>query len=223
MIICNSKKFIYIHIPKCGGTTISSVLERNLLAQDITLNLNPHAGWQQFVDAYRKKFGLFKHSTAGEIAKAMTPEHFREYFVFTFCRNPFARAYSAYTFTLKSDARYRPQSGRYQEIRDMSFEEFLQSRYVQNREMLQTRMQSRWLRGTGKQVHAYKLENAGTALGELMARFYGKTGEGVDVPRKNSSTGVDEWKTMSSTAEDMIRSLYAEDFKAFGYPERIER
>jgi hypothetical protein len=86
MIICNSKKF---------------VLESQLLPQDITLNLNPNNGWEEYIKAYHNKFGLYKHSTAAEVAKAMKPSYLRRYYVFTFCRNPFARAYSAYKFTLR--------------------------------------------------------------------------------------------------------------------------
>lgn len=223
MIICNSKKFIYIHIPKCGGTTVSSVLERNLLPQDISLNLSPHSGWGEFINAYRKKFGLFKHSTAAEIERAMKPNHFKEYFTFTFCRNPFARAYSAYTFTLRSDARHRPDSERYRQIKNMSFEKFLQSKYVQNQELLQTKAQCHWLQGSGQKVHIYKLEDVGNALAGLAEYFYGENKKGFTVPRKNKSTQMDEWKSMSPKAEEIILGIYAKDFEILGYDNHIER
>jgi hypothetical protein len=91
VIICNSKKFIFIHIPKCGGTTISNIFDARLLPQDVSLNLSPHTGWDKYLQKVLKKYGLHKHSTAAEIANAMTVDHFKEYFVFTFSRNPFAR------------------------------------------------------------------------------------------------------------------------------------
>ena len=204
MIICNSKNFIFIHIPKNGGTSVSKCLERNLRPQDISLNPNFDDGWDKYAENYKKRFGLFKHSLARDVAKAMGPESFKGYYVFTFSRNPFARAYSAYTFTLRTDAKYRPNSERYREIKDMSFEEFLKSRYVQNHELLQTKLQSNWVNGSPKPVAIYRLEK-------------------VIVPKANAFNEPDAWKRMSPEAEEIIRALYAEDFMTFGYSDRIER
>lgn len=222
MIISNSCKFIYVHIPKCGGTSISSVLERNLRPQDITLNLSPFDGWDAYIKAFHKKFRLFKHSTAAEIARAVGEKNFAEYEVFTFSRNPFARSYSAFTFTKSADAKHRPESERYQEIKDMSFDEFLESRYVQNQEILATQLQAKWIRNSPKPVRAYKLENVDKALPWLSKRFYG-TEMSTPVPRANFSTSSDAWKSMSPKAEAIIREHYAEDFETFGYADQIQR
>lgn len=221
MIICNTKKFIYVHIPKCGGTTVSTVFESNLLPQDITLNLNPHKGWQKYIDVYQEKYGLHKHSTPGEIELAMKHEYFSQYFIFTFCRNPFARAYSAYTFTLKSDAIYRPNSTRYNEIKNMNFDQFISSRYVQNKEILPTMPQSKWLFSGGKVIHFFKLENINFELPRLVNKLWGKDMQSV--PITNYSSSQDEWKKMSKRSENAIRELYADDFHILGYSNAIER
>ena len=223
MIICNSKNFIFIHIPKNGGTSVSKCLERNLRPQDISLNPNFDDGWDKYAENYKKRFGLFKHSLARDVAKSMGPESFKGYYVFTFSRNPFARAYSAYTFTLRTDAKYRPNSERYREIKDMSFEEFLKSRYVQNHELLQTKLQSNWVNGSPKPVAIYRLEEVEASLVNLMKRFYGTNDHKVIVPKANAFNEPDAWKRMSPEAEEIIRALYAEDFMTFGYSDRIER
>ena len=223
MIICNSKKFVFVHIPKCGGTSIGTVLESQLLPQDITLNLNPNNGWKEYIKAYHNKFGLYKHSTAAEVAKAMKPSYLRRYYVFTFCRNPFASAYSAYKLTLRADAKHRPSSERYKEIKDMSFEQFLQSRYVQDHMLLATKLQSSWISNSPVSVNIFKLEEAQESLGILFDKFYPLSAKRAKLPRANSSTVANEWVNMSSLAEDIIRSCYDEDFHAFGYLNYIER
>ncbi|MGH1413628.1 MAG: sulfotransferase family 2 domain-containing protein [Pelagimonas sp.] len=223
MIISNSRKFIYVHIPKCGGTSVSSFLEERLLPQDMTLNLSPSDGWGAYLNAVEKKYGLNKHSTAQEIAKAVQPDNFKDYFVFTFCRNPFARAYSIFTFTKRADARLRPDSARYKRIKDMSFEDFLKTEYVQEHQLFAARLQSDWVRDAPVPVRRFKLEKIDTALGRLAERFYGTKANSVSAPRKNFSAGKDDWRRMSPEAEKIILSVYKEDFDRFEYPHRVPR
>ena len=224
MIICNSRKYVFIHIPKCGGSTISSLLERGLRAQDVTLNRSQHAGWGPFIEAYRQRYKLFKHSYSHEIASAMGPANYADYFVFTFCRNPFSRAYSAFTFTKSADAKHRPDSERYQDIKEMDFEQFLASKWMQERNILQARPQSLWVKDSSVPVTHYRLEDIDTVLPELATRLYGQGAPMPDkIARANSSAPREAWKSMSPEAEAMVRDLYAEDFATFGYDDHIDR
>jgi hypothetical protein len=67
------------------------------------------------------------------------------------------------------------------------------------------------------------LEKVTEALSEITKKFYDLKLQEVAIPRANFSSDIDEWKNMSSLAEDIIRSHYAEDFRMFGYPDRIDR
>lgn len=223
MIICNSKKFIYIHIPKCGGTTVSSFFEQRLLPQDLSLNLSPYEGWDRYLEVMRKRFGLHKHASAAKIATVMTPKHFKEYFTFTFCRNPFSRAYSVFTFTKRADARHRPNSQRYKDIKDMSFEQFLDSVYMREKKGIAGRLQSDWIRDSPSPVKWFKLERVDQSLPRLAKRFYDEDIVEQSLPRKNFSSGKDDWLGMSSDAEKKILELYSEDFDRFEYPRRLPR
>ena len=151
----------------------------------------------------------------------MGRENFKDYYAFTFCRNPFARAYSAYTFTKRADAKHRPDSERYQEIKDMDFDAFLGSKYMQEKMILQARSQIDWVTGAPKEVHAYKLEETEQNLKSLIARFYGKNAAVADPKRRNFSSSEGEWKNMSPNAASLIRKLYREDFDYFEYPDTL--
>ena len=199
------------------------MLERKLLPQDVTLKLSQHQGWGVFIQTFKKRFGLVKHSTAHEIATAMGEEYFRGYYVFTFCRNPFARAYSAFRFTVSADAKHRPESERYQAIKDMTFEEFLLSSYMQDKRIFQARPQSEWIKNAPSKVHIFKLENLESELRKLSVQFYGSPTALGNVPHLNKSTDREEWKDMSPEAEKIITALYREDFELLGYPTFIDR
>lgn len=223
MIISNSKKFINIHIPKCGGTTTSNFFGRHLRPQDITLNLSPHEGWEKYLDAYQKRFKLFKHSTADEIAAAVGPENFKEYAIIAFVRNPFSRAYSAFTFTKKADAKYQPTSERYFAMKDMSFDQFVESEYLQDRKILPARPQHNWLKNGHRKVEQFRLEDVESNLSLLSVRFYGRD-LANKIPRANpSSSNPNEWRNMSTNAESVIRELYADDFAFMAYEDKIDR
>lgn len=223
MIISNSKKFIFIHIPKCGGTTISHSLEQRLLPQDVNLGVNPNRGWGEFVKAYRERFKLTKHSTALEIERAMGKGNFKQYYAFTFSRNPFARAYSAYTFTKRADAKHRPDSKRYQDIKNMNFEEFLQSQYMQERQILPARQQVEWISGSSAKVNVFKLEEVFENMSALMAKFYKAEITQETVRARNHSAGGDDWREMSEKAEEIVCQLFCSDFEVLSYEGSVPR
>ena len=225
MIISNSDKYIFIHIPKCGGTTVAWLLNRRLRAQDVTLNLNPHDGWAALLEAYHTHFGLMKHSTAEQICQGVGGiEFFRDYYVFAISRNPYARAYSAFKFTKSSDQKYRPTSKRYQEIKDMNLEEFLRSKYIQERRLFQSRSQLSWIRGVDHKIHVWKLETLDDEIGELMRRLGINDFDPSEMRRMNVSNPSDAWqRNITDKSAMLVRDLYAEDFEYFGYPTTYTR
>ena len=123
MIISYSKKFVFVHVPKTGGTSMVQLLLPYLdLSQDLILG-----GCEKFEDGEDerriKKGQLHKHSTAVEIKEYMGEEEWNKFFVFAFTRNPFTRAVSQYEWWKQTP--WKGKDNIKEEIKKMSFEEFL--------------------------------------------------------------------------------------------------
>ncbi len=99
MIINNSRRFIFIHIPRTGGTTITNILSRYTTYCDIELGGTEFG--EAIQNAYAKRFGIRKHSPAREVKKIMGEILWGQYFSFAFVRNPFTRALSIFNFLRK--------------------------------------------------------------------------------------------------------------------------
>ncbi len=96
-MIFHKYKCIFIHIPKCAGTSIT-----NFFAPDIRLstrepNYDIHYGW-----CPKRRIHL-QHATVKQIIETelISKEIWESYFKFTFVRNPWDRAYSDYLWMLK--------------------------------------------------------------------------------------------------------------------------
>ena len=121
MIINHKYKFIFIHVPKCGGTSIKRALY-------------PYCDkWDQFLGGHpsvpdNDGEGMHKHSRAMEIKSYATPQRWEEYFTFAFVRNPLARTLSLYNWWLRVDGEFEPEKKEL--IRKLSFKEFVFSDYT---------------------------------------------------------------------------------------------
>lgn len=97
-MISHKYKFIFIHIPKCAGTSVSTFL-----------NEGKKLSWKEpnyeLIHGYCPKRRIFmQHATADQLLEMESiPENIWEsYFKFTFVRNPYDRAISDYNW-LKKD------------------------------------------------------------------------------------------------------------------------
>ena len=83
-MISHKHKFIFIHVPKCAGTTV----EKRLVDNEIVFDWNHKA---QIGEQNPLPFGDLR-----EKGLAQTIEKFSDYYLFTFCRNPWHRLISTY-------------------------------------------------------------------------------------------------------------------------------
>ena len=93
-MISDKLKIIFVHIPKCCGTTIENLYWPH--------GKGPSQLYGDFVDKYHNKYqtGGLQHLTAPLIKEAVGPK-FDKYFKFAFVRNPWDRTISQYLYIKK--------------------------------------------------------------------------------------------------------------------------
>lgn len=100
MALVGVRGYIFIHIYKCGGTSL-----REILKNDITFNI------------------LKSHSTALEVKKYFYEkkvfDYFNNSFIFSFIRNPFEWTVSLFNFI-----KYNVEHENYNEIKEYDFDDF---------------------------------------------------------------------------------------------------
>lgn len=96
MIVNHSHQFIFVHVPKAAGTSVSELLSKYSAYSDLEVG-GTELG-EALQQPYKRRFGLTKHSTAAEIHRVVGDDTWARYYSFAFVRDPYARAQSTFHF-----------------------------------------------------------------------------------------------------------------------------
>ncbi|MCX7558908.1 sulfotransferase family 2 domain-containing protein [Sulfitobacter sp. F26204] len=97
MIISRGRSYIFVHIPKTGGTSLALALEERAMKDDIMLGDTPKAvKRRRRVKDIKTSGRLWKHAGLSDIDGLVDAHEIAEMFTFTLVRNPWDRLVSYY-------------------------------------------------------------------------------------------------------------------------------
>ncbi len=205
MIISNKNKFIFIHIHKCAGTSITNSLSLRTLSFTDKVSTWLH-----------RNFGLTKpnhikyepHITARDLREQMGAKKFDSYFSFAISRNPWDWQVSLYTYM-------RSNKDHWQHELALKFKDF--DDYI------------RWRCDGNYQLQK---EFVCSSDGELLLNFVGKM-ENLDedfkyvcrtvglplieLKQDNVTNHLPYPKFYNDHTRELVETTFAEDIEFFGY------
>lgn len=213
MIISRARRFIFVHIPKTGGTSLALALEARARKDDLLIGDTPKARARAArVRGIATKGRVWKHSTLRDVEGLVSAEEIAAFFTFTLVRNPWDRAVSYYHW-LRAQPFAHPAVG-LAKITD--FSGFLN--HPQTRTGLALWPYPAWMRGPdGRETcRLYaRLEHLAADLAPFEAHAGFRIGP---VARVNASARPSDWR-LAYSADDaaLIGELCAGDIARFGY------
>ncbi|MGL4279885.1 MAG: sulfotransferase family 2 domain-containing protein [Albidovulum sp.] len=97
MILSRGRRYIFIHIPKTGGTALTLALEARAMKDDVIVGDTPKArARKRRIKGVETAGRLWKHSTLSDIRGLATDAEIGDFFTFTLVRNPWDRMVSYY-------------------------------------------------------------------------------------------------------------------------------
>jgi len=97
VIISQGRGYVFVHIPKTGGTALTLALEARAMKDDVMIGDTPKARKRRRkLDRSRAKGRLWKHSTLADIDGLYSVDEIASLFAFTLVRNPWDRLVSYY-------------------------------------------------------------------------------------------------------------------------------
>jgi len=213
MIISLGRQYIFVHIPKTGGTALSLALEARAMKDDILIGDTPKARARKGrLGAVQTAGRLWKHSTLADIDGLVTAQSMAAMFTLTLVRNPWDRAVSYYHW-LRGQSFAHPAVGL---AKTLNFSEFLN--HPQTQASFRNWPASAYMRnGLGQETCTLyvRLEH----LDQDIAPFEAHLGFGLTpLARVNASTRRSDWRGYYSDADAALLAQFcAEDIARFGY------
>ncbi|WP_413875110.1 sulfotransferase family 2 domain-containing protein [Albidovulum sp.] len=96
MILSRARRYIFVHIPKTGGTALTLALEARAARDDVILSDTPKGRARRRLKGVQSAGRLWKHSTLADLRGLATEAEIEGFFVFTLVRNPWDRMVSYY-------------------------------------------------------------------------------------------------------------------------------
>ncbi|AXI41219.1 sulfotransferase family 2 domain-containing protein [Sulfitobacter sp. SK011] len=212
MIISRGRAYIFVHIPKTGGTSMTLALEDRAMKNDIILGDTPKArNRRRRVKDLPSRGRLWKHSTLADIDGLVAPDELADLFCFTMVRNPWDRVVSYYHW-LQEQTFDHPAVGL---AKALPFDGFLNN--TSTKATLRNWPSTRYMQdaqGT-KRCNAYiRLEYFAEDAAPLVQHL----GFDLTLPKANRSDRQPDFRGYyTAETQNIIAECCAEDIALFGY------
>lgn len=211
MILSRGRRYIFIHIPKTGGTALTLALEARAMKDDILIGDTPKAQARHTRQTGLRAAGrLWKHATMADIAGL--DDDMAGYFAFTLVRNPWDRMASYYHW-LRGQRFDHPAVTL---AHSLNFSDFIHHPITQTAQ--RDWPASAYMRdenGVDRANLYARLEHLETDLAPLQTHLGFSL---IPLPRVNASDRSRDWRGFYSDADAaLIAQNCAEDIARFGY------
>ena len=208
-MISHDKKCIFIHIPKCGGSSVEEVIWPDIKGR------TEEDLWMGFVSQFENKYqtGGLQHLLGWQIREEVGSDVFDAYYKFTFVRNPWDRIVSQFAFMQR-----RPDLMEYLGMNpDTEFKSYLE--LIRLKEHVQWTPQVRFFLDQDGSIlvdRIGRLESFDQDCSQVFAALGLKSS--LLVGHSNRSTRQSfQYYYSDSEAIEMVADIFSEDIEFLGY------
>lgn len=212
MILSTGRKYLFIHAPKTGGTSMALALEARAMKDDVMLGDTPKAiRRRRRLKDVQTRGRLWKHATLADLDGLVTSDMLAELFVFTLVRNPWDRVVSYYHW-LRDQRFDHPAVGLAQ---GLNFHDFVL--HPQTRASLRASQAGHYVTDVSGRERCdlfIRLEHIAADIAPLETHL----GFALELPHANRSARDAGYQGYYTTASwDAVSQACAEDIARFGY------